>query len=127
MPRARHRHRLRRAARTRPYDRRSARITGGPTRRAARERASRACSARRRLMPRVIDAPAVQACTLGECLAALEASGFDPSDEASLLHAAHWLRRLGSNRDFLAERLLAELEARHREDDLATAYGPQVI
>ena len=83
-------------------------------------------------MPRVIDpglargADATE-CSLGDCIAALDDSGFDPLDEGSLFHAAHWLRRLGSNRDFLAERLLAELKDRHRDDSGATAYGPQVI
>ena len=66
-------------------------------------------------------------CELGECIAALESRGFDPRDEASLLHAARWLRRLGANRDFLAELLLAELKHRHRDEDAATAYGPQVV
>jgi len=80
-------------------------------------------------MPRVIDTglPREPACTLDECTAALNESGFEPADEASLLHAAGWLRRLGLNRDFLAERLVAELEARHRHDDTASAYGPQVV
>ena len=62
-------------------------------------------------MPRVIDLSAEvgpEGCTLEACIGALEASGFDPRYEDSLLHAARWLRRLGANRDFLAERLLAE-------------------
>ena len=78
-------------------------------------------------MPRVIDGAEQTACEPGDCIAALEASGFDPGDESSLLHAAGWLRRLGMNRDFLAERLLTELKARHRQDDAASAYGPQVV
>jgi hypothetical protein len=78
-------------------------------------------------VPRVIAGADAGACGLGECLAALEASGFDPFDEDSLLHAAAWLRRLGNDRDFLAELLLAELAARHRQDDGVSAYGPQVI
>ena len=78
-------------------------------------------------MPRVIDTADVEPCTLGECIAALEASSFDPLDEDGLLDAAHWLRRLGSNRDFLADLLLAELKDRHREEHAAMAYGPQVI
>ena len=44
-----------------------------------------------------------------------------------VLHAAGWLRRLGRNRDFLAERLLAALAARHRQEDPGNAYGPQVV
>ena len=78
-------------------------------------------------MPRVIECIDGTACSLEECTAALNASGFDPADEASLLHAAGWLRRLGNNRDFLAERLLAELKGRHRQDDAASSYGPQVV
>jgi hypothetical protein len=83
-------------------------------------------------MSRVIDPPPAgaaeaSACTLGECLAALAASGFDPREDASVSHAAGWLRRLGMNRGFLAELLLAELAARHRDEDRAGGYGPQVV
>jgi hypothetical protein len=80
-------------------------------------------------MPRVIDPePAGDgACTLGECIAAIGAAGFEPRDEASLRHAARWLRRLGNDRHFLADLLLDELKQRHRQDDAATAYGPQVL
>ena len=78
-------------------------------------------------MPRVIDANDDTACSLGDCVAALEASGFDPDNEDSLLHGAGWLRRLGNNRDFLAERLLAELADRHKQDEAASTYGPQVV
>jgi hypothetical protein len=78
-------------------------------------------------MPRVIDLQDSTACSPVECVAALAAAGFEPRDEPSLLHAAGWLRRLGNNRDFLAEIMLAELANRHREDDGAGTYGPQVI
>ena len=78
-------------------------------------------------MPCVIEGTAVPPCALGDCIAALEARGFDPRDDESLLHGAHWLRRLGANRDFLADLLLAELARRHREDYTAAGYGPQVV
>jgi hypothetical protein len=80
-------------------------------------------------MPRVIDFEGAEApaCDLGTCVAALEAGGLDPLDEGSLLLAAHWLRRLGNDRDFLAGLMLAELAGRHREEPAASAYGPQVI
>lgn len=78
-------------------------------------------------MPRVIARHDNAACQLGECIAALGQSGFEPRDEASLLHAAGWLQRLGNNRDFLAALMLAELAARYEEDDGARVYGPQVI
>jgi len=66
-------------------------------------------------------------CELGQCIHALEETGFDPRDEGSLLHAAGWLRRLGENRAFLADLLLTELRNRHRAEDGAAAYGPQVV
>jgi hypothetical protein len=75
----------------------------------------------------VIDCREAAACSLGDCLAALDHTGFEPAEDDSLLHAARWLRRLGNNRDFLAERLLADLEQRHRQEDHAGAYGPQVV
>ena len=78
-------------------------------------------------MPRVIDLQDETGCALGDCIAALEQQGFDPNEEESLVGAAGWLRRLGNDRDFLAEKMLAELKNRHREDEAATAYGAQVI
>jgi hypothetical protein len=78
-------------------------------------------------MPRVIDLADQPSCSLGDCVAALDAFGFDPRAEESLLHAAGWLRRLGANRDFLAGILVAKLEQRHREDPGGNTYGPQVL
>lgn len=78
-------------------------------------------------MPRVIHLADDAACTLGDCVAALQDRGFDPEDEASLMHVAGWLRQLGNNRDFLADLLLEELKGRHRLDDTASSYGPQVV
>jgi len=78
-------------------------------------------------MPRVIEIENQAACSLGDCVAALDASGFDPREEGSLLHAAGWLRRLGRNRDFLAEIMVVELERRHRDDPGGNTYGPQVL
>ena len=75
----------------------------------------------------MIECGETAACTLGDCVAALEARGFDPRDGHSLLHAARWLRRLGTNRAFLADLLLAELAGRHRQPDTVAAYGPQVV
>ncbi|MGV3555904.1 MAG: transposase [Croceibacterium sp.] len=79
-------------------------------------------------MPRVIElAGEADPCAPAECIAALHETGFEPREEDSLLHAAHWLRRLGRNRDFLADIMLGELKGRHREDAAAGGYGPQVI
>jgi hypothetical protein len=78
-------------------------------------------------MPRVIDCGVPLATNLAECSDALDTSGFDPRDEASLLHAAHWLARLGSNPEFLGDLLIAELAQRHREDVLENGYSVQVV
>ena len=78
-------------------------------------------------MPRVIELADPASATLEDCSDALAVSGFDPQDEDSLLHAARWLRRLGNNRTFLGDLLVAELAGQFRAERLATAYGPQVI
>lgn len=78
-------------------------------------------------MPRVMEVADGAAITLDECVEAIRDTGFDPRDEASLGHAALQLRRLGNNRDFLGDRLVAALADRHRADDLRESYGPQVI
>lgn len=78
-------------------------------------------------MPRVIDLADDAQCDLGDCIAALEAEGFDAQEEESLLHCARWLRRLGNNRAFLGDMLLAELKAGSGAAELASSYGPQVV
>jgi hypothetical protein len=78
-------------------------------------------------MPRVLDVPPADPISLAECVDALKTHGFDPRDEDSLQHGAGLLRRLGADRAFLGDMLVAELEARHREEDTANFYGPQVV
>jgi hypothetical protein len=77
-------------------------------------------------MPRLIDLPDAGVATLGDCAEAIHAHGFVPGDEASLHHAAQWLRRLGNNDTFLGDVLLESLKARHR-DEPVQGYGPQAI
>jgi hypothetical protein len=78
-------------------------------------------------MPPVIDTPAEAApCTLAECSEALDALGLDADDPASIAAAAHWLRRLANNREFLGE-LLTQRLAGGGEDGLDSSYGPQAI
>jgi len=77
-------------------------------------------------MPRLIEVAEKSECTLAECAAAIDESGFEPSDEDSLAHAALWLRRLGNNRAFLGDMLVDALAQRHRADD-TQGYGPQAI
>ncbi len=78
-------------------------------------------------MPRVIAVEDETVASLAEVCAALEASGFRPGDDGSVNHAALQLRRLGNDKSFLGDLLIAELAARHREDDGENSYGPQVI
>ena len=78
-------------------------------------------------MPRIIDLADDQECSLEECTGALQDHGVDPADEASLAHAATWLRRLGNNRSFLGDMLVAELAGRHHAENEASSYGPQVV
>ncbi|MBU6265890.1 MAG: transposase [Sphingomonadales bacterium] len=52
---------------------------------------------------------------------------FDPRDPDSLANNARLLRRLGNNRDFLGDLMIAELAARHRAEPYDDAYGPQSI
>jgi len=75
-------------------------------------------------VPRELN-PAVQpALTLDQCIARLDARGFDPADERSLQHAAEVLTALAANRTFLGDLLIDELEGGDQE---TTAYGPQAI
>ena len=78
-------------------------------------------------MPRVMEAGDPAPCGLAEAAAAIDASGFDPRDEASLVHAAHWLRRLGNDRAFLGDLLVEQLAAGYRHDAVESGYGPQAI
>ena len=78
-------------------------------------------------MPRVFDLADERSCELAECVDALRTRGFRPADEGSLLHAAGWLRRLGNNRAFLGDMLVAELKRSATAGEEASAYGPQVV
>ncbi|MCB2066972.1 MAG: transposase [Erythrobacter sp.] len=78
-------------------------------------------------MPRVIELADQARCELGDCLAALEAEGFNAFEEESLLHAAAWLRKLGNNREFLGNMLLDELKQGAAAAEEASSYGPQVV
>ena len=77
-------------------------------------------------MPRVIDPGAGEAIGLDELVDALDASGFDPRDEAAFAALAPWLARLGRNRNFLADMAIAELEQRFA-GQAANSYGAQVF
>ena len=78
-------------------------------------------------MPRVIEIADDVVYCLDECVDRLAARGFDPGDEDSLIEAARDLRRLGNDRRFLGDILIAELKRRDHPDAATTTYGPQVV
>jgi hypothetical protein len=78
-------------------------------------------------MPRVIEVSDPASITLEECIDGLDAVGFDPRDDARLLEAACWLRKLGNNRTFLGDLLLAELTGTGAQTKVDSAYTPQSI
>ena len=83
-------------------------------------------------MPRAIhsqagDPQAGDAISLDELAEALGASDFDPRDEESLAALGPLLARLGRNRTFLADLVIAELEDRCSGQSTGNAYGAQVF
>jgi len=78
-------------------------------------------------VPHLIDPPAGPEYDLAEVAARLDERGVDLADEASLAQCADLLAGLSRNRDFLAERVIAELKASY-VDQLATSrYSAQVF
>ena len=78
-------------------------------------------------MARTIACVEEGAIELAELIAALNEDWFDPADEESFAAAAPLLRRLASNRDFLAELAIAELKDRCTRQSLENRYSSQVI
>lgn len=78
-------------------------------------------------MPRVIDLTDDRTASLDEASDGLAAMGVDFDDPERLDNAARWLRRLGKNRSFLGDVLIAELARHQRDDVLESSYGPQVV
>ncbi|AXB77675.1 hypothetical protein [Novosphingobium sp. P6W] len=54
---------------------------------------------------------------------ALAVWGFDPAEEESIAHAAHWLRRLGNDRDFLGDLLIGMLAGRPPAGEVGIDVG----
>lgn len=78
-------------------------------------------------MPYVIDLADDHTASLAEACDALATMGVDLEEPVRLDNAARWLRRLGNDKQFLGDVLIAELAQRHREDVLDSSYGPQVV
>lgn len=78
-------------------------------------------------MPSLIELADERIATLAEASEGIAAVGVDFDDPERLDNSARWLRRLGNNKQFLGDVLIAELARRHDDDVLDTAYGPQVV
>lgn len=78
-------------------------------------------------MPRLIEGEDLASCSLEEAVHAIDAAGFEPREEDSLMHAARWLRRLGNNATFLGDRIVTQLAAGPARQEAESAYGPQAI
>lgn len=78
-------------------------------------------------MPRLIDPGEGDAISLDELVEVLDASDFDVRDEASFASLGPLLARLGRNRDFLGDMVLAELKARCSGQSAMNSYGAQVF
>lgn len=78
-------------------------------------------------MPRIIPCGEEEACGFDDFIAELDAADFDPRDEDAFAALAPTLKRLANNPDFLADRILAELESRCRHQARVNAYGFQVV
>ncbi|KMS55179.1 transposase [Novosphingobium barchaimii LL02] len=63
-------------------------------------------------MARLIESNDPTTASLEEVCDALTVWGFDPAEEESIAHAAHWLQRLGNDRDFLGDLLIGMLAGR---------------
>ena len=78
-------------------------------------------------MPLTLDPGAGDSIGLDDLADVLDASDFDPRDEASLAALGPLLGRLGRNRTFLADLVIAELEDRCSGQSAGNAYGAQVF
>jgi hypothetical protein len=78
-------------------------------------------------VPRLIETDVAETCTLDELIDALEASDFDARDEDNFASWGPMLKRLGNNRSFLADRMIAALKS-HCEDQVRdNQYSAQVV
>ncbi|MBX3562369.1 MAG: transposase [Sphingomonas sp.] len=78
-------------------------------------------------MPRIVECGDAAPLALGELIAALNDSAFDPADEDSFAAMGPLLKGLAANRAFLAEIAIAELKDRCTQQSRENNYTPQVI
>ena len=78
-------------------------------------------------MPRVIDAASDDRIELGDLVEKLETEPFDPEDEDCFASWGEALKKLGNNRRFLGDMVVAELSRAGDGRLPANHYSPQVI
>lgn len=78
-------------------------------------------------MPVTLDPGEGSPLDLDGLVEAIDASGFDPRDEASLAALAPLLARLGRNRAFLSDLAIDELKSRFARQDAISGYGAQAL
>jgi hypothetical protein len=78
-------------------------------------------------VPRLIDAPTQDSCTLGDLVERLETGGFDARDEDGFAAWGSELKKLANNRTFLADLMIAELKQRCRGQVRENQYSAQVV
>jgi hypothetical protein len=78
-------------------------------------------------MPQTIDPPAAPTLDLAEVTARLDETGVDLTQPDSLAQCAHLLAGLSRNRDFLADRVIAELKTSYRDQLAESRYSAQVF
>lgn len=78
-------------------------------------------------MPTIVETSTDKVISLEELVAVLDASGFDPRDEAAFCELAPYLKQLSNNRRFLADIAIDELKNRLEFQDQQNGYGTQVV
>ncbi|WFL77602.1 transposase [Altererythrobacter arenosus] len=78
-------------------------------------------------MPRVIEIPGSETCSLEDAVEGIAALEFNPSCEERLAKTAAWLRKLNNNRHFLGDLMIERIKPQSRETDIESGYGPQAI
>lgn len=78
-------------------------------------------------MPRLIDCPTDEAIELDEIVDALESRGLDSKDEDEFASWGPALKKLGNNRRFLADLMIAELKERCESQVSGNQYSAQVV
>ena len=78
-------------------------------------------------MPRVIETVSEDRIELGDLIERLETEPFDPCDEECFVSWGEMLKKLGNNRRFLGDLVVAELSQAGKGRLPANHYSPQVI